>query len=91
MKGLKLVGLGIAIWGLSLLWPEVNLVLTLPVMIGVVLGLGVASLLAYVLGQRLDQRHDCNSDGAGQVHLSPTIPAVLTPQEYLTELAEPVS
>lgn len=90
MKGLKIVGLGVTIWGLSLLWPEVNLVLTPPVMIGVVLGLGVAALLAYVLDQRLGQRHDRDSDGAGQVHLSPTIPAVLTPQECLTELAEPV-
>ena len=91
MKGLKFVGLGVAIWGLSLLWPEVNLMLTLPMMTGVVLGLGAAALLVYVLSQLLDQRHDRNSDGAGQVHLSPTIPTVLTPQEYLIELAEPVS
>ena len=91
MKGSKFVGLGVAIWGLSLLWPEVNLMLTPPIMIGVVLGLGTAALLVYVLSQLLDQRHDRNSDGAGQVHLSPTIPTVLTPQEYLTELAEPVS
>jgi len=69
VKGLKFVGMGIVIWGLSLLWPEVNLVLTLPVMIGVVLGLGSAAVLAYVLGQRLDQRHD--HDKAGQDHLSP--------------------
>ena len=67
MKGLKIVGLGIAIWGLSLLWPEINLVLTPPVMIGVVLGLGAAALLACLLG-RLDQRHDC--DGARQDHPS---------------------
>jgi len=91
MKGLKLIGLGVAIWGLSLLWPEVNLMLTPPVMIKVVLGLGAAALLVYVLSQLLDQHHDRNSDGAGQVYLSPTIPTVLTPQEYLTELAEPVS
>jgi hypothetical protein len=91
MKGLKFVGLGVAIWGLSLLWPEVNLMLTPPVMIKGVLGLGAAVLLVYVLSQLLDQRHDRTSDGAGQVHLSPTIPTVLTPQEYLTELAEPVS
>ena len=90
-KGLKFVGLGVAIWGLSLLWPEVNLILTPPMMMGVVLGLGTAALLVYVLSQLLDQRHDRNSGGAGQVHLSPTIPTVLAPQEYLTELAEPVS
>jgi uncharacterized membrane protein len=91
MKGLKFVGLGVAIWGLSLLWPEVNLMLTPPTMMGVVLGLGAAALLVYVLSQLLDQGHDRSSDGAGQVHLSPMIPTVLTPQEYLTELADPVS
>ena len=90
MKGLKLIGLGVVIWGLSLLWPEVNLVLTPPVIIGLALGLGAAALLAYVLDQRLGQRRDRDSDGAGQVHLSHTIPAVLTPQECLTELAEPL-
>ena len=69
VKVLKIIGLGVAIWGLSLLWPEVNLVLTPPVMIGVVLGLGAAELLAYVFDQRLDQRHD--HDKAGQDHPSP--------------------
>jgi hypothetical protein len=68
MKGLKLVGLGVAIWGLSLLWPDVNVVLTPSVMIGVVLGLGVAALLAHVLGQRLDQCHD--REETGQDHPS---------------------
>lgn len=73
MKGLKLVGLGIAIWGLSLLWPEINLVLT-PLMIGLVLGLG-AITLAYVLVQRLDHGH--NGDSAGQDHPSHPIPVAL--------------
>jgi hypothetical protein len=71
MKGLKIVGLGVAIWGLSLLWPEVNLVLTLPVMMGVVLGLGVVTLLACILVQYLDQRHD--HEETGQDHTSPDI------------------
>jgi hypothetical protein len=69
VKGLKIVGLGVAIWGLSLLWPDVNLVLTPLAMIGVVLGLGVAALLARVLIQHLDQRH--NGEKAGQDHPSP--------------------
>lgn len=68
MKGLKIIGLGVVIWGLSLLWPEVNPVLTPPVMIGGMLGLGVAALLAYVLVKRLDQRPD--RDEAGQDHPS---------------------
>lgn len=52
MKGvtvLKWIGLGAVIWGLSLLWPEVNLVLTLPVLAGLVLALA-ATILAYILG-----------------------------------------
>jgi hypothetical protein len=69
VKGLKVVGMSVVIWGLSLLWPEVNLVLTLPIMIGVVLGLGAGALLARVLVQRLDQRHD--GEEAGQDRLSP--------------------
>jgi hypothetical protein len=69
VKGLKLVGMSAVIWGLSLLWPEVNLVLKLPIMIGVVLGLGAAALLARVLVQHLDQRHD--GEEAGQDRLSP--------------------
>jgi hypothetical protein len=74
MKGLKLVGLGVAIWGLGLLWPEVNRVLTPSVMIRSVLGLGVVALVAYVLDQHLDQRHDQKHDGVGQNHPPQPIP-----------------
>jgi hypothetical protein len=74
MRALKLVGLGIALWGLSLLWPEVNWALTPPVMMGLVLGLGAAAL-AYVVSQRLDGRH--NGDGAGQDHPTRPIPVVV--------------
>jgi hypothetical protein len=40
MKALKIIGLGIGIWGLSLGWPEINLLLTPGIMVGagVVLG-----------------------------------------------------
>ena len=51
MRWLKLTGLVMAIWGVSLLWPDVNKVLTVPAMMGLVLGLAVA-VLVYVLGQR---------------------------------------
>jgi hypothetical protein len=80
MKGLKLVGLSVAIWGLSLLWPEVNLVLAPPAMIGVVLGLGGAVLVTYALDQHLDQRHD-QKHKAGQddpPQPTPPTPAALT-------------
>jgi len=81
MKGLKLVGLGVAIWGLSLLWPGVNLVLTPPVMIGVVLGLGVVVLVACVFDQHLGRCRHHKRDEAGRDHPSlpiPPTPAALT-------------
>jgi hypothetical protein len=74
MKALRLVGLGIVIWGLSLLWPEVNQVLTPWVMIGMALGLGTVAL-AYILIQRLGHEHN---GGAGQDHRSRPIPVVVT-------------
>jgi hypothetical protein len=82
MKGLKVIGLGVVIWGLGLLWPdEVNQVLAPLVMIRLVLGLGVIVSVAYVFGQHLDQRRDHKRDGACQDHPSqpiPPTPAALT-------------
>jgi hypothetical protein len=75
MKELKLAGLGVAIWGLGLLWPEVNLVLAPPAMIGV-----VVVLVAYALDQHLDQRHD-QEHKAGQDYPpqpTPPTPVALT-------------
>jgi hypothetical protein len=74
MKLLKLAGLGIAIWGLSLVWPEVNLALTPAVMVGLVLGLGVAALF-YDLSRHPGHSHHGNS--AGQDHPSRPIPVTL--------------
>jgi hypothetical protein len=54
MKVLKIIGLGVAIWGLSLFWPDLNLGLTPLVMMKLVLGFGLVSL-AYLLGQYLSQ------------------------------------
>ncbi len=75
MRVLKLVSLGIAVWGLSLAWPEVNQVLTPSVMIGLALGLGAAALV-YGLSQRSGHSH--RGDSAGQDHPSHPIPAVVT-------------
>jgi hypothetical protein len=75
MKTLRLIGLGILIWGLSLLWPQVNQLLTPQVMTWVALGLS-AAFLAYTLSQRLDYPHHNNK--AGQDHSSrPTMPVVV--------------
>jgi hypothetical protein len=51
MKMLRLAGLGIAIWALSLVWTEVNLILTPSMMAGLVLGLGAVAAI-YGLSQR---------------------------------------
>jgi hypothetical protein len=51
MKMLRLAGLGIAIWASSLVWTEVNLILTPSIMVGLVLGLGAVAAI-YRLGQR---------------------------------------
>jgi hypothetical protein len=75
MKGatmLKWIGLGVAIWSLSLVWPEVNLVLTPPVMAGLALALG-AIILAYALGyyyRQNDQAQTERSNKNKQKHSS---------------------
>lgn len=51
MKWLKLIGLGMAIWALSLVWPEVNQVLTPRAMLAAALGLGAVSLIYVLLKQ----------------------------------------
>jgi hypothetical protein len=73
MRSLKLIGLGVLIWGLSLLWPDINQVLRLPVMISLSIGLGAISL-AYVLVQRFHRPpHDKSS---GQDQPSRPIPVI---------------
>src|SRR5262245_2919897 len=54
MKLLKIVGIGLAIWGITLLWPEINLLLTAPAMTILAVGVG-AVILAYGLGQYFGQ------------------------------------
>jgi hypothetical protein len=75
MNVIRIAGLGIAIWGLSLVWPQVNQVLTPPVMIVATLGLGVAAL-GYALVRHLDDQHEDSS--AGQDHPSRPMPITAT-------------
>ena len=55
MKWLKLVGLGMAIWSLSLLWPDINLGFTPTMMMASGSGLAAAALV-YRLGRHFNQR-----------------------------------
>ncbi len=70
MKALKLAGLGIAIWGLSLVWTEVNLVLTPSVMVGLVLGLSAVAAVYKLSQRRCPQDIDHNTTH----HTHPTRP-----------------
>ncbi|MBI1877936.1 MAG: hypothetical protein HYR94_06875 [Chloroflexi bacterium] len=46
-KILKIIGLGLLIWSLGLLWPEINLTLVLAATLAVALVLGSVALLAF--------------------------------------------
>ena len=74
MKGLKVIGLGIAIWGLGLLWPEINLLLSLKGMIGLGIGLG-AVLLIWELVHHLKHWHHPNN-GTSNNHPSHPVPPI---------------
>jgi hypothetical protein len=45
VKILKIIGLGLLIWSLGLLWPEINLTLVLAGAVAVALVLGLVTLL----------------------------------------------
>ena len=62
MKSLWIVGLGIAIWNLSLLWPGINRIPMWPVMIGVILGIG-GLVLALIIDKVSQERHSTNRSG----------------------------
>jgi hypothetical protein len=69
---LKWIGLGVVIWSLSLAWPEINLILTPPVLAGLVLALG-AVILAYILGyyhRQIDQGQTEPGNESKQKHSS---------------------
>jgi hypothetical protein len=58
---LKVTGLGIGIWGLTLLWPTINESLTPVFMIGLILALAV-TLLVYII-LRDFKHHHRNGEG----------------------------
>ena len=75
MKVLRIAGLGVVIWGLSLLWPQANQLLTTPVMIQMLIGLG-AMVPVYVLIRRLNYDH--NENNVGQDRPSRQMPVTLS-------------
>lgn len=61
MRKLRIVGLGIAIWSLSLWWPEVNKFLTWPVMVALFCGLGLVEIIVW-LKHYLQRPHKGNNN-----------------------------
>lgn len=74
MKGLKVFSLGIAIWSLSLLWPEINLLFSPKVMIGLGIGLGTA-ILIWELAYHLKGWHH-PGDGTKNNHCFRPVPPI---------------
>ena len=69
---LKIIGLGMAIWALSLVWPEINGVLTPRVTLGLMAGLGAAGL-ALILSQHPNHRppqHQARQDHSSRPTLA---------------------
>lgn len=77
MTGIKVIGLGIVIWGLSLLWPEINLLLSVRVMIGLGLGLGAAMLIWELARHLITHWHHPNNGTSNNHPSHPVSPIVL--------------
>jgi hypothetical protein len=67
------VGLGLAIWGLSLIWPAFNGVLASPLVLGLVIGLWVA-MLVYQIDRHQDQAKPVPRASANCPPLSHALP-----------------
>jgi hypothetical protein len=52
MRWLKIIALGLLIWGLGLVWPELNQALSPQLMLGAVFGLGAALVVYLMLNPR---------------------------------------
>jgi hypothetical protein len=60
MKTLKIIGLGLLIWSLGLLWPEIDLALVLAVLVAAVVVAGSVAL-ALLWQQHLDGSNHTHS------------------------------
>jgi hypothetical protein len=80
MKWLKIIGLGVAMWGLSLIWLQVNELLTSPVVLGLIIGLAIMAP-AYLLGQHIGRRSH-RSEPASRPQLDRTRPALVFARKH---------
>ncbi len=80
MKGILVVLLGTMIWSGSLLWPEVNLLLTPPVMLAILAGLTALLSLSLVVAHLNQRRRPrcCEEPPCRNVPDCTTRPATMT-------------
>lgn len=52
IKALKIVGIGLIMWGLTLLWPELNLLLASPLQLDWLVGAAMILLMLYFWSER---------------------------------------
>jgi hypothetical protein len=100
MKLLKIVSLGFIIWGMSLLWLEINTVLSNSLMGGLVIGLALiipTYWLGYYFGHSLTRRRLKQTRPVRPTprysylfHLHPTIPMPIV-QRYSSHPTRPVA
>lgn len=70
---MKIVGIGIMIWAITLPWLEFNRFLMSPVVFGAL----ISVIPAYFLGQRLDQRRHKRTIRPARLAGAPTRPTVI--------------
>jgi hypothetical protein len=52
IKALKIAGIGLIMWGITLLWPEINLLLASPLQLGWLVGAGAIVVMLYLWSER---------------------------------------
>jgi hypothetical protein len=57
MRALKIISWGLALWGLTWLWPELNQWLTAPLLLRSILGLSGLLLLDFILQHLAGPHH----------------------------------
>jgi hypothetical protein len=73
-KVVRIIGLGIIIWGLSLFWPEINQILPHLLMVRLLFGLS-AAVVIYMLIRYLADQHD--HPATGQHYPNGSVPKAL--------------
>lgn len=76
MKELRIIGLGIAIWALSLMWPEINQTLTPQIMARMGIGLSLIILIYQLTLHLKKYRQRPSNQRSGTNHPSGPMPPI---------------